>query len=119
VSMGESPWGYREWQSREAPTPTNAPNRGAWPSQRLLVRAAVPCAPRRRAAPAAGTAVPSQCRPHIPQMIADLLAAGTDRNGDKGFTLEFLARRGSGRSTGVGVNAVRKWARTLMAKCRP
>lgn len=27
--------------------------------------------------------------------------------------MEFLARRGSGRSTGVGVNAVRKWARTL------
>jgi hypothetical protein len=54
-----------------------------------------------------------------PGMIADLPAAGTDRNGDKGFTLEFLARRGSGRSTGVGVNAVRKWARTLMAKCRP
>jgi len=46
VSMGEPPWGYREWQSREAPTPTNAPNRGAWPSQRLLVRAAVR-APRR------------------------------------------------------------------------
>ena len=27
--------------------------------------------------------------------------------------MEFLARRGSARSTGVGVNAVRKWARTL------
>ena len=27
--------------------------------------------------------------------------------------MEFLARRGSGRSTGVGVNAVREWARTL------
>ena len=27
--------------------------------------------------------------------------------------MEFLARRGSGRSTGVGVNPVRKWARTL------
>ncbi len=27
--------------------------------------------------------------------------------------MELLARRGSGRSTGVGVNAVRKWARTL------
>ncbi len=27
--------------------------------------------------------------------------------------MEFLARRGSGHSTGVGVNEVRKWARTL------
>jgi SAM-dependent methyltransferase len=34
-------------------------------------------------------------------------------NGYEGVSLEFLARRGSGRSTGVGVNAVRKWARTL------
>jgi len=34
-------------------------------------------------------------------------------NGYEGVAAEFLARRGSGRSTGVGVNAVRKWARTL------
>lgn len=34
-------------------------------------------------------------------------------NGYEGVSEEFLARRGSGRSTGVGVNEVRKWARTL------
>lgn len=34
-------------------------------------------------------------------------------NGYEGVSVEFLARRGSGRSTGVGVNAVRKWAGTL------
>src|ERR1051325_8371866 len=34
-------------------------------------------------------------------------------NGYEEIAPEFLARRGSGRSTGVGVNAVRKWARTL------
>jgi SAM-dependent methyltransferase len=34
-------------------------------------------------------------------------------NGYEGVAAEFLARRGSSRSTGVGVNAVRKWARTL------
>jgi SAM-dependent methyltransferase len=34
-------------------------------------------------------------------------------NGYEGVAVEFLARRGSGRFTGVGVNAVRKWARTL------
>ena len=34
-------------------------------------------------------------------------------NGYEGVAAEFLARRASGRSTGVGVNAVRKWARTL------
>src|SRR4051794_1929219 len=34
-------------------------------------------------------------------------------NGYEGVSVGFLARRGSGRSTGVGVNAVRKWARTL------
>ena len=34
-------------------------------------------------------------------------------NGYEGVSVEFLAPRGSGRSTGVGVNAVRKWARTL------
>src|SRR6185437_15622206 len=34
-------------------------------------------------------------------------------NGYEGVSVEFLSRRGSGRSTGVGVNAVRKWARTL------
>lgn len=33
-------------------------------------------------------------------------------NGYEGVAAEFLARRGSGRS-GVGVNAVRKWARIL------
>ena len=41
----------------------------------------------------------------------------TDRSsGYEGVAAEFLARRGSGRSdrsTGVGVNPVRKWARTL------
>ena len=38
----------------------------------------------------------------------------TDRsNGYEGIAPEFLARRGSGRSTGIGVNQVRKWARTL------
>jgi SAM-dependent methyltransferase len=34
-------------------------------------------------------------------------------NGYEGVAAEFLTRRGSGRSTGVGVNAVRKWARML------
>jgi len=34
-------------------------------------------------------------------------------NGYEGVAVEFLARRGSGRSTGVGVNTVRNWARTL------
>jgi len=34
-------------------------------------------------------------------------------HGYEDVAAEFLARRGSGRSTGVGVNAVRKWARTL------
>src|SRR5580765_6581075 len=34
-------------------------------------------------------------------------------NGYEGIAPEFLARRGSGRSTGIGVNRVRKWARTL------
>jgi SAM-dependent methyltransferase len=34
-------------------------------------------------------------------------------NGYEDVAVEFLARRGSGRSTGVGVNEVRKWARTL------
>ena len=33
--------------------------------------------------------------------------------GYEGVAREFLARRGSGRSTGVGVNAVRQWAQTL------
>lgn len=36
-------------------------------------------------------------------------------NGYEGIAPEFLARRGSGRSTGVGVDQVRKWARTLPA----
>ncbi len=34
-------------------------------------------------------------------------------NGYEGVAAEFLARRGSGRGTGVGVNAVRKWAAAL------
>jgi SAM-dependent methyltransferase len=34
-------------------------------------------------------------------------------NGYEGIAPQFLARRGSGRSTGIGVNQVRKWARTL------
>jgi SAM-dependent methyltransferase len=34
-------------------------------------------------------------------------------NGYEGVAVEFLARRGSGRSTSVGVNMVRNWARTL------
>ena len=34
-------------------------------------------------------------------------------NGYEGVAVEFLARRGSARSTGVGVNSVRRWAQTL------
>ncbi len=34
-------------------------------------------------------------------------------NGYEGVAREFLARRGSGRSTGVGVNSVRQWAQAL------
>jgi SAM-dependent methyltransferase len=34
-------------------------------------------------------------------------------NGYEGIAEEFLARRASSRSTGIGVTAVRKWARTL------
>lgn len=34
-------------------------------------------------------------------------------NGYEGVAAEFLARRGSGRSTGIGVNEVRKWAQRL------
>jgi 2-polyprenyl-3-methyl-5-hydroxy-6-metoxy-1,4-benzoquinol methylase len=34
-------------------------------------------------------------------------------NGYEAVSEEFLARRGSGRSTGIGVKEVRKWARTL------
>jgi SAM-dependent methyltransferase len=34
-------------------------------------------------------------------------------NGYEGVAAEFLARRGSGRSAGVGVKDVRDWARTL------
>jgi SAM-dependent methyltransferase len=34
-------------------------------------------------------------------------------NGYEAAACEFLARRGSGRSTGVGVNASRQWARAL------
>lgn len=34
-------------------------------------------------------------------------------NGYEGVAREFLARRGSGRSTGVGVRQVREWARTM------
>jgi SAM-dependent methyltransferase len=34
-------------------------------------------------------------------------------NGYEGVAREFLARRGSARSTGIGVNEVRHWARAL------
>ena len=34
-------------------------------------------------------------------------------NGYEGVAREFLARRGSARSTGVGVNAVKQWAQAL------
>src|ERR1044071_7630326 len=34
-------------------------------------------------------------------------------NGYEGIAPEFLARRGSGRFTGIGVTEVRQWARTL------
>jgi SAM-dependent methyltransferase len=34
-------------------------------------------------------------------------------NGYEGVAAEFLARRGAGRSTGIGVKEVRKWAGTL------
>ncbi len=34
-------------------------------------------------------------------------------NGYEAVAVEFLARRGSGRFTGVGVHAVREWARAL------
>jgi SAM-dependent methyltransferase len=34
-------------------------------------------------------------------------------NGYEGVAAEFRARRGSGRSTGIGVREVREWARTL------
>lgn len=34
-------------------------------------------------------------------------------NGYEGVAAEFLAGRGSGRSTGIGVREVREWARTL------
>jgi SAM-dependent methyltransferase len=34
-------------------------------------------------------------------------------NGYEGIAAAFLARRGSGRATGVGVREVREWARTL------
>ena len=34
-------------------------------------------------------------------------------NGYEGVATEFLARRGSGRSIGIGVHEVREWARTL------
>jgi SAM-dependent methyltransferase len=34
-------------------------------------------------------------------------------NGYEAVAVEFLARRDSGRSNGVGVHAVREWARTL------
>src|SRR5215469_2835593 len=34
-------------------------------------------------------------------------------NGYEGVAREFLARRGSGRSIGIGVNAVRQWAQEL------
>lgn len=34
-------------------------------------------------------------------------------NGYEGIAIEFLARRGSGRSTGIGVKETRTWTRTL------
>jgi SAM-dependent methyltransferase len=34
-------------------------------------------------------------------------------NGYEAVAVEFLARRGSGRSTGIGVSEVRRWARML------
>jgi hypothetical protein len=34
-------------------------------------------------------------------------------NGYEGVAAEFLARRGSGRSAGVGVKNVRNWVRPL------
>jgi SAM-dependent methyltransferase len=34
-------------------------------------------------------------------------------NGYEAVAVEFLARRGSRRFTGIGVNAVREWSRTL------
>jgi len=34
-------------------------------------------------------------------------------NGYEGVAAEFLARRGSGRSSGVGAHTIRDWARTL------
>jgi SAM-dependent methyltransferase len=34
-------------------------------------------------------------------------------NGYEAISEEFIARRGRSRSTGIGVNAVQKWARTL------
>lgn len=34
-------------------------------------------------------------------------------NGYEGIAVEFLDRRGNGRSTGIGVREVRRWARTL------
>src|SRR6202045_1151712 len=34
-------------------------------------------------------------------------------NGYEAVAAEFLARRASGRSTGIGVHEVREWARTL------
>jgi SAM-dependent methyltransferase len=34
-------------------------------------------------------------------------------NGYEGVSQKFCVRRGSGRSTGIGVNAVREWARML------
>lgn len=44
----------------------------------------------------------------------DIVSRGLDRsNGYEGIAKEFLAGRGSSRSTGVGVNAVRRWAQTL------
>jgi 2-polyprenyl-3-methyl-5-hydroxy-6-metoxy-1,4-benzoquinol methylase len=37
----------------------------------------------------------------------------THSNGYEDVAAEFLAHRGTGRSTGVGVSAVRQWARAL------
>jgi hypothetical protein len=37
-------------------------------------------------------------------------------NGYEGVAAEFLARRGSGRSSGIGVREVREWAQTLPSR---
>jgi SAM-dependent methyltransferase len=55
------------------------------------------------------------CSTGAQQVICfDFVKSVIDRsNGYEGVAAEFLSGRGGGNSTGVGVNAVRKWARTL------